>query len=253
MSCSELFRSIGMTCKTLPAVDGTPIHCISTSFQYFDGDSVHLFAEEMGDMVRFFDSGDTLFHVLGSGINFKDKRGLKPLQKIVEDAGAILSDDGEISALATKSDARDGFRKAMSAVLGVVGWEAENAGISTDATTLASEVEVYLREWKPAREILYEQPLSGISGRDHTFAFLLDGELIDVVSSAPQSTAAEVRKLADVRGIPSQSETAIRVIIDDRVSPKRAQQEAMILSRFADVWLLSSLQETVRLPLASAN
>jgi hypothetical protein len=242
-----------MTCRTLPTVDGAPVHCISTPFQYFDGDAVHLFAEEMGELVRFFDSGDTLFHASGSSINFKDKRGMKPLQRIVGDAGATLSDDGEISALAPKTDARNGFRKVMSAVLGIVSWEAENAGISTDATNLASEVEVYLREWKPKRDFLYEQPLSGISGRDHTFAFLLDGELIDVVSSSPQSTAAEVRKLADVRGIPSQSDTQIRVIIDDRVSPKRAQQEAMILSRFADVWLLSALQETVKLPLAVAN
>lgn len=253
MSCVELFKSIGMECKILPAADGAQIHCVSTPFRYSDGDTIHLYAEELGSLVRFFDSGDTLFHVSGSGIKFKDKRGLKPLQKIVEDIGAQLSDGGEISMLAAKGDASEGFRKALTAMLGVAGWEAENAGIATDSTTLAGEVEIYLREWKPGLEFLHDQPLSGISGRDHTFSFLVDGELIDVVSSFPQSTAAEVRKLADVRGIPSQTDTPIRIVIDDRLNPKRARQEAMIISRFADVWLLTALQETVRAPLAAAN
>ena len=129
--------------------------------------------------------------------------------------------------------------------MNVAAWEAENAGISTDVTSLTSEVEIYLREWKPKHEVLLEQPLTGISGRSHSFSFLIDGELIDVVSSAPQSTASEIRKLADIRGIPSQANTHIRVIIDDRDNPERAREEAMILSRFADVWPLTSLQDTV--------
>ena len=106
-------------------------------------------------------------------------------------------------------------------------------------------VEIYLREWKPEHELLYDQPLPGISGRTHSFSFLFDGELIDVVSSAPQSTASEIRKLADIRGIPSQADTPIRVIIDDRAHSERARQEALILSRFADTWLLTSLQNTI--------
>jgi hypothetical protein len=253
MSCAELFKSIGMKCRTLPSAEGKPIHCISTPFQYFDGDAIHLYAEELGSLTRFFDSGDTLFHVSGSGIKFKDKRSLKPIQRLVEEVGAQLSEDGEISALAPTKDGRDGFRKLITAVLNVAGWEAENAGIAADATTLAGEVEIYLREWKPGHALLYEQPLSGISGRSHTFAFLVDGELIDVVSSIPQSTAAVVRKLADVRGIPSQGDTPIRIIIDDRINPKRAEQEAMILSRFADVWPLTALRDKVIKQISAAN
>lgn len=242
MSCAELFQSIGLKCKTLPAVDGKPVHCISTPFKYFDGDGIHVYAEDLGGLMRFFDAGDTLFHVYGSGIRFKDKRSMKPLQKLVQEAGAEMSDDGEISALASVSNSQDGFRKTITAILNVAAWEADNAGIASDATSLVSEVEIYLREWKPGHQFLFDQPLSGISGRTHTFSFLVDGELIDVVSSSPQSTASEVRKLADIRGIPSQSEARIRVVIDDRSNPERAQQEAMILSRFADVWPLTALQ-----------
>lgn len=245
MNCAEIIKSLGLNCKVLPASDGKPIHCISTPFDYFDGDGIHLYAEELGDLVRFFDAGDTLFHVVGSGIKFRDKRSIKPIKKLVEDAGAMLSDDGEISALAPTKDSREGFKKTLAAILNVAAWEAENAGISTDVTSLTNEVEIYLREWKPRHEVLLEQPLAGISGRSHSFSFLIDGELIDVVSSAPQSTASEIRKLADIRGIPSQANTHIRVIIDDRGNPERAREEAMILSRFADVWPLTSLQASV--------
>lgn len=245
MNCAEIIKSLGLNCKILPASDGKPIHCISTPFDYFDGDGIHLYAEELGDLVRFFDAGDTLFHVVGSGIKFRDKRSIKPIKKLVEDAGAMLSDDGEISALSPTGDSREGFKKTLAAILNVAAWEAENSGISTDVTSLTSEVEIYLREWKPEHEFLYEQPLAGISGRSHFFSFLVDGELIDVVSSAPQSTASEIRKLADIRGIPSQANTHIRVIIDDRGNPERAREEAMILSRFADTWLLTALQDTI--------
>lgn len=245
MNCAEIIKSLGLSCKILPASDGKPIHCISTPFDYFDGDGIHLYAEELGDLVRFFDAGDTLFHVVGSGIKFRDKRSIKPIKKLVEDAGAMLSDDGDISALAPTENIREGFKKTLAAILNVAAWEAENAGISTDVTSLTSEVEIYLREWKPKHEVLLEQPLAGISGRSHAFSFLIDGELIDVVSSAPQSTASEIRKLADIRGIPSQANTHIRVIIDDRGDPERAREEAMILSRFADVWPLTSLQASV--------
>ncbi|TAK90244.1 MAG: DUF1828 domain-containing protein [Burkholderiaceae bacterium] len=245
MNCTEFLETLGLSCKILPSFDGKPIHCISTPFEYFDGDGIHLYAEELGGLMRFFDAGDTLFHVSGSGIKLRDKRAIKPIQKLVEEAGAQISDEGEISILSPLQDGREGFRKALTAILNIAGWEAENAGISNDVTSLASEVEIYLREWKAGYEFLYEQPLAGISGRSHSFSFLVDGELIDVVSSAPQSTASEVRKLADIRGIPSQSDTPIRVIIDDRSNPERARQEALILSRFADIWPLTSLQATV--------
>lgn len=245
MNCTELLKSLGLSCKILPSFDGKPIHCISTPFEYFDGDGIHLYAEELGGFMRFFDAGDTLFHVAGSGIKFRDKRSIKPIQKLVEEAGAQLSEDGEISALATSKDSKEGFRKALTAILNIAGWEAENTGISTDVTSLVNEVEIYLREWKSGYELLRDQPLAGISGRAHSFSFLIDGELIDVVSSAPQSTSSEIRKLADIRGIPSQVDTPIRVIIDDRSNSERARQEALIISRFADTWLLTSLQDTI--------
>jgi hypothetical protein len=248
MNCTELFESMGFRCRHLTQSSGEVVHCISTPFEHFDGDGVHVFAEEIGPTVRIFDAGDTMFHIAGSGIKFRDNRSIVPLRKMVRDAGAELSEDGEISALAASANVQAAFRSVITAILGLAGWESENAGMTADTTTLAAEVEMYLRQWKPGKDLLRDQPMSGISGRSHEFHFLLDGELIDVVSSRPQSTASEVRKLVDVRGITVNSSVDIRVIIDDRGNEERARQEALILSRFADVWMLSSLQSKIAGP-----
>lgn len=248
MDCTKLFENMGFRCRHLAQPGGEVVHCISTPFEYFDGDGVHVFAEEIGPTVRIFDAGDAMFHIAGSGIKFRNSRSIAPLRKMVREAGAELSEDGEISALAASANAQSAFRNVMTAILGVAGWEAENAGMTADTTSLAGEVEMYLRQWKPGKDLLRDQPMSGISGRSHDFNFLLDGELIDVVSSRPQSTASEVRKLADVRGISVNASVDIRVIIDDRGNEDRARQEALILSRFADVWMLSSLQNSIVAP-----
>lgn len=248
MSCSELLKSFGFDCKDIPDINGTVIHCIHTPFKFFDGDGISLFAEKIGDTIRFFDSGDTIFHIAGSGIHFKDKRSIKPIEKLVHDSGASLSDSGEISCVSSIANAKDGFGQTLSAILSVSDWEMENVGYSSDVTTLAAEVEMYLRQLKPNSEIIYDQTLLGVSGRNSTFNFLVDGEFIDVVSSSPQSTASEVRKLADIRGISSNDDLIIKVIIDDRQNAKRANQEALIISRFADAVLLSSLQAKLNQP-----
>jgi hypothetical protein len=253
MDCTKLFESMGFRCRHLAQPSGEIVHCISTPFEYFDGDGIHVFAEEVGKTIRIFDAGDAMFHIAGSGIRFRDNRSIAPLRKLARDAGAELSDDGEISALAAHSNAQVAFRSVVTAILGIAGWEAENAGMTSDTTALATEVEMYLRQWKPGKDLLRDQPMTGISGRTHDFHFLLDGELIDVVSSRPQSTAAEVRKLADVRGIVANADVYIRVVIDDRSNEERAKQEALILSRFADVWLLSSLQASVATGSAAIN
>lgn len=253
MNCSQLFTSIGFKCRRLVQPSGEVVHCLTTPFRHFDGDSIHIFAEELNSLIRFFDGGDTLFHIEGSGIRFRDNRSITPVKRLVSTSGAELSDDGEISALVPVGNAREGFEKVVAAILAVSTWETENAGITSDATSLAAEVEFYLQQWKPGHEILHGQSMKGLSGRSHDFHFKIDGEFIDVVTSRPQSTAAEVRKLADVSGVPSQANVPFRVIIDDRGNAKRANEEAAILSRFADVWLLTNLHQKYGPTVGSVN
>ena len=136
MDGGKLFESIGFRCRPLIQPDGSEVHCIGTPFEFFDGDGVHVFAETLGGVVRVFDAGDTMLHIAGSGIRFRDNRSLSPIHRIVKEAGADLSDDGEISALAGPADVQVAFRNVLAAILGIARWEAENAGMTIDATTL---------------------------------------------------------------------------------------------------------------------
>src|SRR5690606_18738222 len=112
-----------------------------------------------------------------------------------------------------------------------------------DGVTLATEVEFFLRQWRPAATMEKGHKRTGISGREYEFDFLFDGLLVDVVASRPQSTAAKVRKLADVTAIPSQEKTPMLIIIDDRADQEQAKQEAAILRQFAPTQTVTWLQD----------
>lgn len=243
MNCTDLFHHIGFKCQALPQEDSSQVFYISTPFQTFDGDGVKLFAEQVESNIRFFDAGHTIFHMLGSGLRFDTQRALAPIKKLVSAAGADLSDDGEISALASIEKAHEASRRALTAIIAASAWEAENAGLSDSTVTLAVEVEFFLKQWKPYAPLVRAPKIHGISGREYEFDFLFEDTLVDVVSSRPQSTAAKIRKLADVTGIPSQYEKPMLIIIDDRRNPQQAKQEAAILRQFAPTKTISWLEK----------
>lgn len=253
MNCLELFNAAGFKCQKLEQEHGGPVFHLSTPLKTFDGYGIRLFAEIVGPAIRFFDAGYTIFHMMSSGIQLRDKRALTPIKRLVDAAGAELSDDGEISALAMQEHAFDAAGKALSAIMAATAWESENVGLPVDGVTLATEVEFFLRQWKPHATIEKGQKRTGISGREYEFDFLIDGTLVDVVASRPQSTAAKVRKLADITAIPSQEDIPILIIIDDRADESQAKQEAAILRRFSPTQTFSWLQKQAsnqRLPTA---
>ena len=245
MSCFELIEKIGVSCSRVP-VSGSEIYYIRTPFSYADGDGVHVFAENLGNHIRFFDDGDAIFHVLGTGISINSKRDIFPIRNIVEKMGAILSDTGEIEILTQTNNLQEGFEKIIKSILSVSDWERENIEIPENAVSLANEVEIYLAEWKPGKTIRKNESLTGISGRLLRFEFFQDEIYIDVISSTPQASAAEIRKLADIRGVSAHSNTNMMVILDDRPNQEKAREEAVVLSQFADVMMITSLQNKIR-------
>ncbi|MCM1500665.1 MAG: DUF1828 domain-containing protein [Clostridium sp.] len=236
-------KEIGVSCSRLP-VSGSEIYCITTPFFHEDGDGIHVFAETIGEHVRFFDDGDTLFHVIGC-ISVKNKRDVLPIRNLVEKTGVILSDIGEIEVLSPKNRLQEGFNKIIRSILMVSDWEKENRMLPEDAISLANEVEIYLSEWKPNMPIKKNEVLTGISGRELKFEFLQDNTYIDVISSTPQASSAEIRKLADVRGVSVHSNTDMMVILDDRQNKERAKEEAAVLSQFADVMMMTVLKNKI--------
>ena len=114
----------------------------------------------------------------------------------------------------------------ISAMLSVAEWEREQLGLDEQTKNLADEAEILLREWKP-QAILERRPkIKGQSKREHSFDFLLDDEYIDIITANHTATGATMRKAGDVKNSPGRD---IRVVIDDRRDPERAEVERQIL------------------------
>lgn len=241
MNCQQLFSGIGFGCTRLETEGGTDVFQISTPFQFADGNALPVFVEHDDPLLRFFDAGETLFQLLGSGIHLRDGRALAPVRKVVEEFGASLNDDGDIELITPPQYAREAFGHYVRAVMAVADWEKEHVGLPPGAASLAAEAENYLAMWKPNAHILRRQSLEGLSGRPHEFALLIDDEYIDVIPSRPQSTGAELRKLFDVRKSALNDGVKIRVIVDDRQNKERAKEEASIIGGLAIAWTMSDL------------
>ena len=111
---------------------------------------------------------------------------------------------------------------------------------------LADEAEILLREWKPNSPLERRPKIKGQSKREHVFAFLLDGEYIDVIPANHTATGATMRKAGDVKNSPYLAGREIRVVIDDRRDPDRADVERQILGSLVKAMTLSRLQALAR-------
>jgi hypothetical protein len=241
MNCQQLFSALGFGCQPLETHGQQPVFHIRTPFRFSDGNAISVFVEDDDEFIKFFDAGETLFQLLGSGLSFRDGRALKPLRRVVEDIGATVTDAGDIELFTPASHIEEAFSTYLRALIAVSSWEQEHIGMPPDANTLAVEAENYLMMWKPSAHMMRRQGLPGISGREHEFAFLLDNEYIDVIPSRPQSTGSELRKLVDVRKSGSNAGVSIRVIVDDRHAPERAREEVSIIGGLATAWTMTDL------------
>ena len=128
-------------------------------------------------------------------------------------------------------------------MLSVAEWEREQLGLDEQTKNLADEAEILLREWKP-QAILERRPkIKGQSKREHTFDFLMDGEYIDVIRANHVATGLAMRKAGDVKNSPYLGGRNIRVVIDDRRDPERAEVERSILGSLVKAMTLTKLQE----------
>ena len=118
----------------------------------------------------------------------------------------------------------------------------KTVGLDEQTKNLADEAEILLREWKP-QAILERRPkIRGQAKREHTFDFLLDDEYIDVIAGNHVATGATMRKAGDVKNSPYLDSRSIRVVIDDRSDPERAEVERYIPGSLVKSMTLTKLQ-----------
>ena len=241
MDHTELTTMFGFEYSPVETYRGGTAMLVGLPFLFSDGEPVPFYVESEGDRVRFFDNGETLFHMAAIGLDVSDRRRWRPVQGIATRCGVSLKDDGEIETWERIGNAPSGFARFLSAMIAVAEWERANVGLPADAHWLIDEVEFYLHAWKPKAKFDKTVSHNGFTGRPYDFDFLLDDDLIDVIPASATATGGELRKLLDIRRVSSNSERKIRVVIDDRSDPGRAENEGKIISSLATTWPMTRL------------
>lgn len=243
MNCEHFSALTGMRCEPVGTRTGDGAVALLTPFTFFDGDGIELFASSSGAQAHFFDDGSTMHWLHGLGLRLgDDRRRWAPVRNAAAAYGVTLADDGCLEAFAPLGSASVGFARMVSATLAIDAWARDHAGLPQDATWLAEEAAMYLRAWQPQKQLTEQpSPVAGLSGRAHSFHLRLGEELVDAISPSPGATGAELRKLVDVRALPSNSELQILVIVDDRRDQAAARQEGAIIGNFAKAWPMSRL------------
>ena len=241
MNCNWLHTASAFDCVPIRGLHNEAGIEIGTPFSYADGTAIVLYAMEEGDRLLLSDNGEMLAHLSAVGINISKR--LSTLRERVTPFGLTLTDKGDVRALVPMEQGAHMLATSISAMLSVAEWEREQLGLDEQTKNLADEAEILLREWKP-QAILERRPkIKGQSKREHSFDFLLDGEYIDIITANHTATGATMRKAGDVKNSPYLGGREIRVVIDDRLDPERAEVERQILGSLVKSMTLTRLQE----------
>jgi hypothetical protein len=244
MNCDWLKAASAFNCVPVRGLHNESGIEIGTPFSYADGTAIVLYAMDEGDRILLSDNGDMLAHLEASGI--QAGRRIGTLRERVTRFGLTLTDKGDVRALVPAEQGPHLLATAISAMLSVAEWEREQFGLNEQTQNLADEAEILLREWKPGASLERRPKIKGQSKREHTFAFLLADEFIDVISPNHTATGATMRKAGDVKNSPYLAGREIRVIIDDRQDPDRANVERQILGSMVKAMTLTRLQSLAK-------
>ena len=241
MNCNWLHTASAFDCVPVRGLHDEAGIEIGTPFSYADGTAIVLYAMEEGGRLLLSDNGEMLAHLSAVGIDVS--RRLPALRERVAPFGLTLTAQGDVRALVPVEQGSHMLAATISAMLSVAGWEREQFGLDEQTKNLADEAEIYLREWKPQANLERDPKIKGQSKREHSFDFLLDGEYIDVIGANHTATGATMRKAGDVKNSPYLYGRGIRVVIDDRFDPERAEVERQILGSLVKSMTLTKLQE----------
>ena len=244
MNCNWLQAASAFDCVPVCGLHNETGIEIGTPFSYADGTAIVLYAMEEGDRLLLSDNGEMLAHLSAAGININNR--LNTLRDRVAPFGLMLTDKGDVRALVPMEQGAHMLASTISAMLSVAEWEREQLGLDEQTQNLAAEAEILLREWKPQAFLERRPKIKGQSKREHSFDFLLDGEFIDVIAANHVATGATMRKAGDIKNSPYLGGRNIRVVIDDRRDPARAEVERQILGSLVKAMTLTKLQELAK-------
>ena len=243
MNCTAIANQLAFDCTPLTGVRGEAVYELGTSFSFDDGTAICVYVIDRHPFVELNDDALALHHLSSLGLDPWSHRRMAALRERTHPFGVTICDNGALSLLAPEDQLAWQVPRFISAELALADWAREQVGSTEEARNLSDEVEMYLRAWRPRAELSRNPKQRGISGHEHRFDFLQDGELIDVITPHHNATGGLMRKLGDVLNAGDEHTPKVRVIVDDRTDPIRASVEMQIIASLAKAMPLTKLIE----------
>lgn len=241
MNCEWAQALTRYDCRRVRDLSGGEALEIGTPFSLHDGAAIVLYVLAHGNHQIISDNGDTLAHFGGMGLDVWKAARQRTLRKLVEPYGLALEPRGDLRTLTQPEHAPFAFAQAISGILVLASWAAQQLGAHATRHDLAAVAEPYIVARNPGVPLLRRKQVPGASNTVHTFDFLHGQDLIDVVPPAPQSTGGVMRKVGDVLNGPFIENMKPLVIVDDRIQPEKAAHEIGILSSLTRAMPLTRL------------
>lgn len=242
LNCQWAMRLTQYDCRPVRTKHGENGLEIGTPFSLPGGAALNLYLVPEGGMVRITDNADTLFQLSGVGLDVWTPQRRKSIRDAASKWGLAMGDQGDLFALARPEQAQWHFARALSGLLAVGAWAAEQMHAAPEHHDLAAEAEPYLRAWRANLPLTRRIKVRGASRNEYVFDFQQGSDIIDVISAYATSTGAAMRKVGDVTNGPFAEGLKPLIIIDDRQNPNQAGQEQQILGSIARVMMFTRLQ-----------
>lgn len=244
MNCVDFVRHVHLDCTPIKTRSGGMALFVPLNATFMDGEPLPMYVIPAGNMVLLTDGGDTLFHLHNAGFRILgERRRWASLREAVAPFGVTINDQGEIELLSQEKNLPENVSKFSAALMAASVWEAEHFRQPIDGTALIEEVREYLEATRPGAKIVENVEVKGISGRKYKFPLSLDGVLIDAMAKSGASSNSMVRRLVDIRAIPSEQETRIEIAVDDRDASEKSEQDIRLIELLATPLRVSRLQE----------
>ena len=190
MICDTLPSLLGIGCTPMDEAGNTVL--VETPLQFEDGDPLQVFAQVVGERVKFFDDGSIVWHFLGRGLNLTDDRRSAFMRKIGAVHGVYVGDDLDFELQGALDQAPRLFAKFLGMCFAFIAWEKEHVDADVEVASLLDEVAALLSRESPALELRRDVPLRGVSRQQHKVDFVIGNEVVFAIKPRPNSVSAAI-------------------------------------------------------------
>lgn len=230
-------------CRQVPGLDGLSGLEIGTPFSLPDGSAINIYVMPIDNHILLSDNGDTLFHLHSLGLDVWQPMRLRSLRETALTHKLSIGERGDLRMIAQLDHAAFAFANAITGVLAISSWAAQQLNVVVNERDIVAEAEPYILARNPLIQIKSRAHVRGASQADHIFDYKHGNDLIDVIAPHPASTGSVMRKIGDVTNGPFAEHLSPLIIVDDREDPKRAHNEIGIIASIARAQTFTSLMQ----------